>query len=169
MTLDRSQMFRLLASTVVFAIAFALRLGAINGTVINTPIRADGLDYYRYAVNLKTYGTYSRAHTFESAPEPDALRPPGYPVFLLPFVEEPPTAFMLWQIGFAHALLDAFSVLLAISVFRRFLPETAAVGAGILTALSPHLISASTYLLTETLFTFLLMLSRSSISRARLT
>jgi 4-amino-4-deoxy-L-arabinose transferase-like glycosyltransferase len=34
-----------------------------------------------------------------------------------------------------------------------------ALGAAVLTAVSPHLISSSTYLLTETLFTFLMMLS----------
>lgn len=34
-----------------------------------------------------------------------------------------------------------------------------ALGAGLLTAISPHLVSASTYLLTETLFTFLMMMS----------
>ena len=84
---------------------------------------------------------------------------PGYPAFLVPFVEFPPTGFMLWRINLAQALLGSITVLLALSIFRRIMAEGWALGAGFLTAISPHLISASTYLLTETLFTFLMMLS----------
>ena len=112
-----------------------------------------------YALNLKYHHTYSRANFSDKVPPADALRAPGYPAFLVPFVESPPTAFMLWQISLAQALLDSITVLLALGIFRRIMAEGWALGAGLLTAISPHLISASTYLLTETLFTFLMMLS----------
>ncbi|MGB5511130.1 MAG: glycosyltransferase family 39 protein [Woeseiaceae bacterium] len=153
------RMLSILAATALFAIAVGLRLGAVNATEVQNPIRADAADYYTYAVNLKKHRTYSRATISDTAPVPDAVRSPGYPVFLTMFVEDPPTQFMLWRIVAAQALLDSLTVLLALAIFRRFLPEGLALGAGLLTALSPHLISASTYLLTETLFVFLTTLS----------
>lgn len=153
------RMLSILAATALFAIAFGLRLGAISGTEVQNPIRGDAVDYYNYAVNLKRHRTYSRAMASETTPVPDAVRAPGYPVFLTMFVEDPPTRFMLWKILAVQALLDCLTVLLALAIFRRFLPEGLALGAGLLTALSPHLVSATTYLLTETLFVFLTTLS----------
>lgn len=153
------RMLRILAATALFAIAVGFRFGAINETEVQNPIRADAADYYNYAVNLKKHHTYSRATLSDTPPVPDAVRSPGYPVFLTMFVEDPPTRFMLWKIVAVQALIDCLTVLLALAIFRRFLPEGLALGGGLLTALSPHLISASTYLLTETLFVFLTTLS----------
>lgn len=150
---------RFLGTVVLFALAMSLRLGAVNNTVVEEPIHADAADYYTYALNLKFHHTYSRDKFSSNAPQPDALRAPGYPAFLLPFVEYPPRKSTLRRISLAQALLDSITVILALSVFRRLMPESWALGAGFLTAISPHLISASTYLLTETLFTFLMMLS----------
>jgi 4-amino-4-deoxy-L-arabinose transferase-like glycosyltransferase len=159
MTSIKPEYLRFLGTVILFAIAMGLRLGAINNTVIDTPIRADAADYYNYALNLKYHHTYSRAKFSDNEPLPDALRAPGYPAFLVPFVESPATGFMLWRINLVQALLDSITVLLALSIFRRIMAEGWALAAGFLTAISPHLISASTYLLTETLFTFLMMLS----------
>ena len=159
MTATKPAYLRFLATVLLFALAMGLRLGAVNNTIIDVPIRADAADYYNYALNLKFHHTYSRQKFSANMPQPDALRAPGYPVFITPFVEHPPTAFMLWKINFAQALLDSITVLLALGIFRRIMPEGWALGAAFLTAISPHMISASTYLLTETLFTFLMMLS----------
>ena len=159
MTATKPAYLRFLATVLLFALAMGLRLGAVNNTIIDVPIRADAADYYNYALNLKFHHTYSRQKFSANMPQPDALRAPGYPAFITPFVEHPPTAFMLWKINFAQALLDSITVLLALGIFRRIMPEGWALGAAFLTAISPHLISASTYLLTETLFTFLMMLS----------
>jgi 4-amino-4-deoxy-L-arabinose transferase-like glycosyltransferase len=159
MTAIKPAYLRFLATVLLFALAMGLRLGAVNNTIIDAPIRADATDYYNYALNLKFHHTYSRQKFSDNTPQPDALRAPGYPAFLTPFVEHPPTAFMLWKINFAQALLDSITVLLALGIFRRIMPEGWALGAAFLTAISPHLISAGTYLLTETLFTFLMMLS----------
>jgi len=159
MTATKPVYLRFLATVLLFALAMGLRLGAVNNTIIDAPIRADATDYYNYALNLKFHHTYSRQKFSANMPQPDALRAPGYPAFITPFVEHPPTEFMLWKINFAQALLDSITVLLALGIFRRIMPEGWALGAAFLTAISPHLISASTYLLTETLFTFLMMLS----------
>jgi 4-amino-4-deoxy-L-arabinose transferase-like glycosyltransferase len=159
MTSIKLKYLRFLGTVILFAIAMGLRLGAVNHTTIDVPIRADATDYYTYALNLKYHHSYSREKYSENKPSPDALRAPGYPAFLAPFVTYPPSAFMLWRIGLAQALLDSITVLLALGIFRRIMAEGWALGAGFLTAISPHLISASTYLLTETLFTFLTILA----------
>ena len=159
MTSIKPKYLRLLGTVVLFALAMGLRVGAVNNTVVEEPIHADAADYYTYALNLKFHRTYSREKFSSNAPQPDALRAPGYPAFLLPFVEYPPRESTLRRISLAQALLDSITVILALSIFRRIMPESCALGAGFLTAISPHLISASTYLLTETLFTFLTMLS----------
>ena len=39
----------LLVIILILGIAFYLRLGAITGTVVDNPIRADATDYYFYA------------------------------------------------------------------------------------------------------------------------
>ena len=159
MTSIKPKYLRFLGTVILFAIAMGLRLGAVNHTTIDAPIRADATDYYNYALNLKYHHSYSREKFSENEPSPDALRAPGYPAFLAPFVTYPPSAFMLWRIGLAQALLDSITVLLALGIFRRIMAEGWALSAGFLTAISPHLVSASTYLLTETLFTFLTILS----------
>jgi len=159
MTSIKPEYLRLLATIILFALAMGLRLGAVNGTTIVAPIRADAADYYNYALNLKYHQTYSRSRFSDTVPQPDAVRAPGYPAFLVPFVDQPPTGFMLWRISLVQALLDSISVILALGIFRRIMAEGWALGAAFLTAISPHLISASTYLLTETLFTFLMLLS----------
>ena len=148
-----------LGLAVVFVIAFGLRLDVINNTVIDGPIRADAFEYYNYALNMKTHGVFSPQHLSASVPVPDAGRPPVYPLFLVPLVEYPPTAQMLWKINFFQILLGSLSVLLAFAVFRYFLPGVWSLCAALLVSISPHLISASTFVLTETLFTFLLLLS----------
>jgi 4-amino-4-deoxy-L-arabinose transferase-like glycosyltransferase len=155
----KPQYLRLLATTTLFALAMGLRLGMVNNTTITTPLRVDAFDYYSYALNLKYHGTYSLSRFSGKAPEPDAVRAPGYPVFLVPLVDYPPTGFMLWRISLLQALLDSFSVILALAIFRMIMPEGWALSAALLTAISPHLISASIYLLSETLFTFLMLLS----------
>jgi 4-amino-4-deoxy-L-arabinose transferase-like glycosyltransferase len=58
-----------------------------------------------------------------------------------------------------QALLGVLTVAMTFAVFRRIVPVWGAFGAATLTALSPHLISADTYLLTESLFTFLCLLA----------
>jgi len=159
MTAIKPQYLRLLGTIVLFAIAAGLRLDAANTTVIDKPIRSDARDYYAYALNLKHHQTYAGGKYSDAVPQPDAVRPPGYPVFLVPLVEFPPTGFMLWRIRLVQALLDSISVILALFIFRRIMTEGWALGAAFLTAISPHLISSSTYMLTETLFTLLMMLS----------
>lgn len=159
------QYLKLLTVAVLFAVAFGLRLGAVNHTVVDQPVRADAFDYYMYALNLRIQGVYSR-EPWTKDPEPDALRPPGYPLFLAPLVDFPLSKAALWKIEFFQAILGSLSVLLALAIFRRFMSEPWAAVAGLLVALSPHHVAATTYLLSETLFVFLLLLALWSMVMA---
>ncbi|MBF0369759.1 MAG: glycosyltransferase family 39 protein [Magnetococcales bacterium] len=93
-----------------------------------------------------------------SPPPPDAHRSPGYPLFLYPFLDLPTINSQLLHITFAQALLSALAVVLVYFTCLRFTPPLPALAAALLTALSPHLVTGNHYLLTESLFTFLLVL-----------
>jgi 4-amino-4-deoxy-L-arabinose transferase-like glycosyltransferase len=59
----------------------------------------------------------------------------------------------------AQAVLGILTILPVFDLCRRFLPVPLALIAALLTALSPHLVTATIYLLSETLFCFLMVLS----------
>ena len=142
MTSIKPEHLRLLGSIILFAVAMGMRFGAVNDTYVNEPITADATDYYTYAIHLKYHHTYSKIPLPNDAPRPDAMRAPGYPAFLVPFVKYPPTRTMLRHIYLAQALLDSITVLLALGIFRKIMAEDWALGAALLTAISPHLISS---------------------------
>lgn len=134
----------------------SLRFQAIGGTVVDQPIRADARVYYFTALNLKHWGVFSQALPSDVAPEPGAFVPPGLPVALVPFAEFPPTERMLFHFNSYQALLGTLTILAAYVLFRLLAGNAVALGTALLTALAPHLVVMTTYLLTETQFTFLL-------------
>lgn len=156
------------ALALLLALSAQLRIGAALGTVVDTPVRADAADYFWYAFNLKEFGTFSRRPPGEplTAPEPDSLRSPGYPVLLTLITDHPPTARSLLRIAVVQALLGVAVTGLAFALARSVLPPVWALGAAGLTALSPHLVSAGTYLLTETLFSFAVLLPLLALARS---
>jgi hypothetical protein len=93
--------------------------------VVNKPIRVDALDYFSYAVNLRTHGVYSlqREWMVDPAhkPVPDAIRPPGYPVFLAALG---PRVDWDWlrTLGYLQSVFTVLSVALTYLIGRRFLP-----------------------------------------------
>lgn len=149
--------------TAIFAVALVMRVIAVSDTEVDTPLRADAAQYFLYAVNLKTYGVYSLADNIRrdadlsDPPSPDASRTPGYALFMLPFVDYPPSSAGLNALLFVQAVLSAVTSVLSFTLFRAFLPAWAALVTALLTALSPHLIVANVYVLTETLFTLFLI------------
>lgn len=144
----------------IVALAAYLRWGAVNGTVIENPVRADAAEYLSYAYNLKFYHIYSSLRPgTDAVPTPDAVRPPGYPLFLSLFTNRVPSSAMLTNITLAQALLGLLTVLLSAALFRHVVSAPWALTTALLVALSPHLISMETYILSESLFTFLLVLS----------
>lgn len=162
MTFENRHPSVLISLVLLSAFAFYLRFASVAGTEVDHPLRADAKDYFLYAYNLRHFHVYSSAVPKSNSPDPkltpDSVRTPGYPLFLLPFVDGPPNRQMLGKILFTQALLSTLTVLLEFFFFRAFLLECWALFACFLTVISPHLIVANSYLLTETLFCFLLLL-----------
>ncbi len=162
-------LWNIAAVLVILILALDLRIESVQRTVVPSPIRADALDYFYSAYNLKQYGVYSRTPTLPpapaQAPTPDAVRSPGYPLFLYPFVSKAPTLAMVRSILNVQALISAATVLLAYLLFRTFLSPTVALVPAFLTAVSPHLVTMNVYVLSETLFCFLAVLAFWLISK----
>lgn len=161
----------LFALAVVVGLAFFMRLAMVDMIEGTIPIRNDAKEYYFYTVNLKESGVYSSMRPkalsdSEGALVPDARRPPGYALFLYPFVEAPPTLEMVRTIRVAQVVLSTLTVLIAFLIFREFVSNAWALMGTLLVAVSPHLVSMNIYLLTESLFTFVLALFVYLVVRA---
>jgi 4-amino-4-deoxy-L-arabinose transferase-like glycosyltransferase len=129
-------------------------------TPIYNPIRSDALQYTQYALNILNFGTHSSV--FDPSigdPVPDNWRTPGYPLFLALIMKLGGVDNFYVFTRLIQSLLGSISVLLTYLVARFFLPYWSSLLASLLVALSPHLISLENYILTESLFTFFLLLS----------
>jgi 4-amino-4-deoxy-L-arabinose transferase-like glycosyltransferase len=159
-----------MALLAILILALGLRVHTVLNTEVNNPLRADAGEYFLYAYNLNHFGIFSRsADGFAQTgmPEPDAYRTPGYPLFLALFVDGKASEKMLAQILLAQALLSTLVVYLTFLICRNILSETKALAVALLTALSPHLININTYLLSEALFSFTVILFFWVLSRMK--
>ena len=135
--------------------SFALKIAYINTTEIISPIRADSAQYVLYGYNLYKYGIYSQEQS--ETPAPDSFRSPGFPLliavaFHLGGNDDFYLLTLLIQIVIT-SLLVPLSYLLA----RMILPNIGAFFVSLLVAFSPHLMSISSYMLSESLLAFLFL------------
>lgn len=154
--------YRTLGVFFVLLLAAAASWGVVQGTSIDTRVRADSVQYIRYAWNLKHEGVYSRdtaAIVGEGQPEPDAFRSPGYPLALVPLINRAPNEAFYMRGRYLNFALFVATIGLAFFLFRSFMGYGFALAAAALTAISPHLVNAGAYLLTETLFAFMVAAS----------
>ncbi len=148
----------ILPVTIMVAITiagFSLRTAYINQTEINNPVRADARQYVIYAINLLQHKTFSVEYPSDN-PTPDSFRSPGYPAFVafaLRAGGKNYYKFVLYSQVVLGTLMIPATYLLGIS----FLPLWGAQIAAGLVALSPHLVTSASYVLTETLFGTLLI------------
>ncbi len=152
-----------IALLIILVAAWVLRTQSVSLSEVQAPIRSDARDYVLYAHNLERFGVYSRADTWAlgaaTPPEPDAVRPPGYPLFLLAFLSSPPSLGDVPAILRVQAILSTLTVVLVFLLGRLVLPAGFALAAAALSAASPHLVTMNIYVLSETLFGLLLVLA----------
>jgi hypothetical protein len=133
--------------------AWALRYYYVSVTEFGELLQGDAQRYLFYAVNLLRHGVFSGTPIWLEPIEPDGFRAPGFPALFALAIrvtgEEGDwlTLMMHW-----HALLGAFTVLLAIVLARHFLPRSAALVVGALAAVWPHHVVFSGEMLVEILF-----------------
>lgn len=160
----------------ILAAGLLLRLGAVNGSLVDSPVRGDARSYFFYAVNLIEDGVYSRAMppVFGGAVvTADADAHPGYPLFVSALLTDS------WRAGTtagvsssivrvidAQTLLSCLAVLAVFLIGRRLAGNGVGLAAAALTALSPHLVNVNIYLLTEPLFITLFWVALALLARA---
>lgn len=154
--------WRWLGVLLLLALSAFVQFTVVTQTRHDGVIRGDAMKYVFYAYNLETHHAFSRVQTFgpgheNDAPTPDKLTLPGYPAFLSLFVEGMPDQDMVARATLAQAALGVVSTLLAFLIALRILPWAWAMCAGILVAIQPHLAAASSFLVTEPLFTALML------------
>ncbi len=138
-----------------------LRFESAKQTHVNHLLSKDAGQYYQYAYNLRHHHVYSKDITVGKGDKqvirPDAVRTPGYPLFLSLFISDAPNQAILSRIVLAQCLLSTLTVLFGFLLFNRFLSPFWSVAAALLVAVCPHLIVFNSYILTETLFCFFLV------------
>lgn len=149
------------ALAAIFILGLFLRFSVLAGTVVDTPVRADAKKYVTYAYNLSHYGVYSghQPRNSNKTPVPDAVITPGYPIYLNLFLDEDGP--ILWSelrsSLLVQTLLSSLCVIIVFFIFSPMVGQWLSLLVALLTALSPHLITVNVYLLTESLFAFLMM------------
>jgi 4-amino-4-deoxy-L-arabinose transferase-like glycosyltransferase len=146
-----------LTGLLLFVCSLWIRLYYIQGTQVNNPVKSDAANYVIYTGNLLNNHTFSKEQSKE--PRPDSYWAPGYPVFLAlnTLVSRKFNLYDYKIILFSQALLSSLIVVLTFLLGRMLFRDGWALAAALLCMLSPHLISYSAVLLTETLFSFLLL------------
>ena len=142
----------------IFITSALIRLYYIESTIIIQPILADAREYIIYGYNLAFHDTFSKDFPSNN-PSPDSFRSPGYPLFVaLSFIcggEKGYYDLLLYS----QAVIGGSLSVLTYMVGILFLPFSWAIVASVLVTFSPHLISMTSYCLTETLFSFTLLTS----------
>ena len=111
---------------------------------------------------MRYHHTYSReinqSTDSKYKPTPDAVRSPGYPLAISLLINSPPGKKLIKKIQLFQMLGSTLTLILAFFFFRFYLPSFFGGIAALLVALSPHLIIFNSYILSETLFCFTLVL-----------
>lgn len=142
----------------VVLLAAAIRFSYVGSVVVDNPWRADAGKYVTLALNMVANGMYSLEK--EAPFTPVNYITPGYPVYLAFFFKSAETvrAFNS-SVMTSQAVLGTLSVLLTLYLGRAAGGIGVGLTAALLLAISPHHVASNGYLLTETLFTFLLLVT----------
>lgn len=154
--------------TLILIFGAILRIQAVIYTQVDNPIRADAAKYVLCAYNLKFFNTYSHSDAaINGNPtnlKPDALVTPGFSLFLMPFLKQDINQSNYMGILFCQVAMSVLTILFSYLLFSNITNKEIGLGIAMLTALSPHLINMNVYLLTETLFCFILVAALACLS-----
>lgn len=147
----------LIVLIIIFIISIVFRLAYVFALEIESPLRADALKYFSLAFNLLNHNIYSFGQS-----EPlliSTLITPGYPLFLSFVLSFSKTigSFNIYVLV-VQAVISSFSTVLIFLLAKKIIPYWGAILCAGLVVISPHLNVLSGYVLTETLFIFLLLL-----------
>lgn len=138
-------------SLILFGLALSLRISYVARA---NWLAGDSYDYLNIAKNLAYYFSFGFGKT-ESAIRLTSSRPPLYPILISLFWwDGPPIKVIL----FLQAVLGAITVLLVYHLAKRTFDKRVALIAAILVLLEPFTIHYTASIMTETLFTFLVIL-----------
>ncbi len=122
----------------------------------NFPIHADSRQYVKYGYNLAEHNTFSIDFP-SSNPIPDSFRSPGYPLIIALSMRLTNGTKFIPIILYVQVLIGSTIILLTYLLAARCLPGWGALTAAGLVAICPHLVAMSGYILSETLFSFVLL------------
>jgi 4-amino-4-deoxy-L-arabinose transferase-like glycosyltransferase len=141
--------------------AFILRAGhvhiVLSGHNLNdAPIHADARQYIKYGYNLVYHNLYSMDYPSQN-PKPDSYRSPGYPLLIALSMRLSSGLEFIPVMLYLQAMLGTLTVILTFLLAKRFTSNSFSLVAALLVGSSPHLVTMSGYLLTETLTCFLIV------------
>jgi len=143
---------------VVFAISLAIRTHYQSRSETASAVRADAAKYTLTAYNIKKHGAFSLEQPAETPPQTRTDLRPGYPTFLTIWIDTPNNLREFAdQVARAQSVLGSLIVVVTFLIARCSFPWAFSLLPALLVAICPHLIALEQYVLTETLFTFLLM------------
>jgi hypothetical protein len=163
----------------ILAPAAWLRIEVVEETVVDHPIQADAKDYYLFAYNLVFHGTYNNSSSGLNGPgvqlEANAGHYPGLPLIIAAFIwrdhkeilSAVPTvsgAAVLRDVQMLNVVAGVSAVALIFFTASLAIPPWAALGAALLTAISPHLVSFTVYMLTEPISAMLACLLLATVA-----
>lgn len=152
----------ILSILVVVIASAAIRYSYNTQTLFVQPqIRADAARYVQYATNLVDHATFSKGR--ESPPVPDAYWAPGYPAYIAGFIglsrASDGDAYGYKLTLLSQVVLGVATIVLTYLLAGLFMSGYWPLFPAALVAFSPHLVSMGSYMLTETLFGFLILLA----------
>lgn len=153
---------------VVFLLALALREQFYFLTEVVGPFRGDSRQYVAYAYNIVHSGVFSSVWPGTGLPSPDAFRGPGYSLYLATAMVLRPSGDAWYPVAIhGQAILGASTALITMALGRLFLARGPVIFAGLVVAVWPHLIAATTALLSEVVLGFLLALGLWATARSQ--
>jgi hypothetical protein len=147
----------LIGASIVMIAAFGLylRITMVENSEVVGPIRADASEYYLTAYNLANNGVYTMSDARLKDPgaalRPDNFRWPGQPLLIAAFMGDWPEHMrIVHKIQWVNIIAGTLTLTLIGVAAAAVFPAWAAVAVVALTAISPHLIALTIYVLTET-------------------